>query len=202
MRRYGIEPHSIDTICLSHLHGDHFGGIPFLLLEAQLISKRTRPLIIAGPPGTQQRLTQAMEVLFPGSSQVRQRFAVRIVELAPERPTVLSDLTVTPYMVQHASGAPAFALRLACAGKVITYSGDTEWTEALIPAAQGADLFIAEAYFFDKPVKFHLDYRTLMSHLTTLSPRRLILTHMSADMLARLPTLGCECAADGQVIEL
>ena len=202
MRRYGIEPNSIDTICVSHLHGDHFGGIPFFLLEAQLVSKRTRPLLIAGPPGTQQRLTQAMEVLFPGSSQVQQRFEVRIVELEPERPAALGDITVTPYVVQHASGAPPFALRIACAGKIITYSGDTEWTEALIPAAQGADLFIAEAYFFDKQVKFHLDYRTLMSHLAALSPKRLILTHMSADMLARRETLPCECAEDGQVIEL
>ena len=202
MRRYGIEPNSIDTICVSHLHGDHFGGIPFFLLEAQLVSKRTRPLLIAGPPGTQQRLTQAMDVLFPGSSQVQQRFEVRIVELAPERPAALGDITVTPYVVQHASGAPPFALRIACAGKIITYSGDTEWTEALIPAAQGADLFIAEAYFFDKQVKFHLDYRTLMAHLAALCPKRLILTHMSADMLARLETLSCECAEDGQVIEL
>jgi ribonuclease BN (tRNA processing enzyme) len=202
MRRLSIDPNSIAMICVSHLHGDHFGGIPFFLLDAQLISKRTQPLLIAGPPGTQQRLLQAMEVLFPGSSKVQQRFAVRIVELLPACPTALGDVTVTPYVVQHASGAPPFALRIACAGKIITYSGDTEWTDALIPAVQGADLCIAEAYFFDKQVRFHLDYHTLMSHLEALRPKRLILTHMSADMLARLETLTCEYADDGKVVEL
>ena len=74
--------------------------------------------------------------------------------------------------------------------------------EALIPAAQGADLFIAEAYFFDKQVKFHLDYRTLISQLDMLHPKRLILTHMSADMLTRLETLPCEYAEDGKVIDI
>jgi ribonuclease BN (tRNA processing enzyme) len=202
MQRFGVDPNSIDMILLSHLHGDHFGGVPFFLLDAQLISKRTRPLLIAGPPGTPQRCTQAMEVLFPGSSQVQQRFDVRFLELAPEYPAVLGDATVTPYVVQHASGAPPFALRIACADKIIAYSGDTAWTDSLIPALQDADLCIAEAYFFDKHVKFHLDYHTLMSHVPALHPKRLILTHMSADMLARLGTLTCEYADDGKVIEL
>jgi ribonuclease BN (tRNA processing enzyme) len=202
MRRFGVDPNSIDMLLLSHLHGDHFGGLPFFLLEAQLISKRTRPLLIAGPPGTSQRCMQAMEVLFPGSSQVQQRFDVRFLELVPEHPAALGDVTVTPYVVQHASGAPPFALRIAYADKIIAYSGDTAWTDSLIPAVQDADLCIAEAYFFDKQVKFHLDYHTLISHLPALHPKRLILTHMSADMLARLGTLTCEYADDGKVIEL
>lgn len=202
MRRCGVDPNSIAMILVSHLHGDHFGGIPFFLLDAQLISKRTQPLLIAGPPGTQQRLTQAMEVFFPGSSQVQQRFAIRIVELEPGRPASLGDVTVMPYLVQHASGAPPLALRITCAGKVITYSGDTAWTEALIPAAQDADVCIVEAYYFEKPIKFHLDYRTLMAHLDDLRPKRLILTHMSTDMLARQETITCEYAEDGKVIEL
>ena len=202
MRRFGIEPNSIDMIFVSHLHGDHFGGIPFFMLDAQLISKRTRPLLIAGPPGLQQRLTQTMEVLFPGSSQVQQRFEVRILELEPQKPQTCGEVTVTPYVVQHASGAPPLALRIACEGKIVTYSGDTEWIDTLIPAAQGADLFIAEAYFFEKRVKFHLDYRTLMSQLEALHPKRLILTHMSADMLTQLETLRCEYAEDGKVVNI
>jgi ribonuclease BN (tRNA processing enzyme) len=202
MQRFGVDPNSIDMILLSHLHGDHFGGLPLFVLHAQLISKRTRPLLIAGPPGTQQRCTQAMEVLFPGSSQIQQRFDMRFLELTPEYPAVLGDVTITPYVVQHASGAPPFALRIACADKIIAYSGDTAWTDSLIAAVQDADLCIAEAYFFDKQVKFHLDYQTLMSHVHALHPKRLILTHMSADMLARLGTLTCEHADDGKVIEL
>jgi ribonuclease BN (tRNA processing enzyme) len=57
-----IDPNVIDAIMLSHLHGDHFGGLPFLLLDAQLLSRRTRPLVIAGPPGTRTRLDAALEV--------------------------------------------------------------------------------------------------------------------------------------------
>lgn len=202
MRRFGVEPNAIDMILISHLHGDHFGGIPFFMLDAQLISRRTQPLLIAGPVGIQQRITAAMEVLFPGSSKVRQRFPIDIVEMPPEQPQTFGDIRVMPYLVRHASGAPPLALRITCGEKVITYSGDTEWTDTLIAAAQGADLFITEAYFFDKTIKFHLDYQTVMAHLDLLRPQRTILTHMSADMLARLDALACEYAEDGKIVAL
>jgi ribonuclease BN (tRNA processing enzyme) len=202
MRRFGVAPNDIDMILLTHLHGDHFGGIPFFVLDAQLISKRHRPLLIVGPPGTQRRVVEAMEIFFPGSSQVQQHFPLEMRELAPEHPHTLGDVIVTPYRVEHPSGDLSFALRIECQGKSITYTGDTQWTETLLPAASGADLLIAEAYFFEKQVKFHLDLRTLLAHLDELQPKRVIVTHMSEDMLARLEEIPCECAEDGKLIEV
>jgi ribonuclease BN (tRNA processing enzyme) len=202
MRRFGVEPNKIDAILVSHLHGDHFGGIPFFVLDAQLISKRTRSLIVAGPPGVRERVMQAMEVLFPGSSQVQQKFDVEFVEMRDRQRVRIGGTELTPYEVAHASGAPAYALRVECEGKVIAYSGDTEWTDALLEVARGSDLFICEAYFFEKKVRYHLDYRTLVEHREALACKRLILTHMSADMLGRAEGLDVECADDGKEIVL
>jgi ribonuclease BN (tRNA processing enzyme) len=202
MRRFGVAANEVDMILLTHLHGDHFGGIPFVVLDAQLISKRTHPLVIVGPPGTKKRLTEAMEVFFPGSSQAPRTFSLDVQEFEFERPHALGEATVTPYRVQHGSLDPALALRIACAGKIITYTGDTEWTETLVPASKGADLLIAEAYFFEKRIKFHLDFRTLLARLGELEPQRVMVTHMSEDMLARLDRLSCEWAEDGKRIEV
>ncbi len=202
MRRFQVAPNRIRTIFISHLHGDHFGGLPFFILDAQLVSRRVEPLTIVGPPGLRRRLAEAMEALFPGSSRVERKFVIETSELEPGTPAVINGVLVTPYLVVHPSGAPPLALRFEVNGKVVTYSGDTEWTEALVPAARGGDLFIAEAYFFEKQVKFHLDYQTLRRHLGELRPKRLILTHMSQDMLARLGGLEHEAAEDGKVIEI
>lgn len=202
MKRTGVSTSDIDTILLTHLHGDHFGGLPFLFLHEQLVSKRTGPIIVAGPPGLEKRIHEAMEAFFPGSSRIPWRYSLTFPELDERIPEEIGNIRVTAFPVVHGSGAPAYALRIECGGKVIAYSGDTEWTETLVEAAFEADLFVSEAYYFSKPMKYHLDYRSLMEHRARLRCRRIVLTHMGDDVLSRSGELEVECAGDGQCIVL
>ena len=137
---------------VSHLHGDHFGGLPFLVLDGQF-SGRRGPLTVAGPPGMRRRLHQAMEVMFPGSAAVQRRFDLDVVELTPGATATVAGVEVSSWEVDHPSGAPPLALRLGIAGRVIAYTGDTAWTDDLLAAAAGADLLIAEAYYASKSVR-------------------------------------------------
>jgi ribonuclease BN (tRNA processing enzyme) len=202
MKREKIRSDEIDLILISHLHGDHFGGIPFFILDAQLISRRETPLVIAGPPGLTRRVREAMEVFYPGSSGVERKFAVEYVEMTEGEHRQIGGLAVFPVRVIHGSGAPAYALRVECAGKVIAYSGDTEWTDALRQVADGADLFICESYGFDKQMKNHLNYRTLMSHRSDLRCKRLMITHLGEASLKRMGEIALEVAADGMEVIL
>jgi ribonuclease BN (tRNA processing enzyme) len=111
-------------------------------------------------------------------------------------------MVVVPYEVVHPSGAPALALRVAWQGHTIAYTGDTEWTEALIEAAHGADLLIAEGYTYQHKIKFHLDLATLQQQANRLGARRIVLTHLSPDLLARVDELGWETASDGMTLQL
>lgn len=202
LKRFGIARDDIDLILITHFHGDHFGGLPFLLLDAQF-TRRTRPLVIAGPQGIETKLANLREALFEHSSKTPQRFDLSIIALEPEQSRTFGGVKVTPYPVVHGeSGGPFLAYRIEAEGRVITYSADTEWTETLIPAARGADLFIAEAYYYDKVVKNHLSLKTLESHLPEINAKRLVLTHMSDDMLARLGELPYKSARDGMIVEL
>ena len=201
IRKWEVDPNGISTVLISHLHGDHFGGLPFFLLDAQLISRRTTPLTIAGPPGFKERLQIVREALFAGSTAIEPRYPFEIRELALHERVEIENLAVTPYLMKHYSGAPSYALRIETEGKVLTYSGDTEWVEELIPAASGADLFICEAYFFDKVMKYHIDYRTLSDHLPAIGTKRTIVTHMSSELLGRQGELALEAASDGLVVD-
>ena len=182
LRQQHIDPNVIEAVLVSHLHGDHFGGLPFLVLDGQF-RRRTRDLTVLGPPGTRVRLEQAMEALFPGSSGVARRFAVHVVEHTDRRPLELGALRVTPYEVRHASGAPAYALRVEAPDASVAYSGDTEWTDALLDAADGVELFLCEGYS-PAPVRWHLDLDTLARHRDRLTCRQLVLTHLSPAALA------------------
>jgi ribonuclease BN (tRNA processing enzyme) len=202
LKRLGITRDDIDLILITHFHGDHFAGLPFLLLDAQF-SRRSRPLVIAGPDGIEQKLPQVMEALFERSSKTKQKFDLAVVTLKPEETREFGAVSVTPFPVVHGeSGGPHLAYRIEAQGRAIAYSADTEWTETLIPLAHEADLFIAEAYYYDKLVKNHLSLTTLEAHLAEIKPKRLVLTHMSDDMLGRLDMLGHSAAHDGMIVEL
>ena len=112
-------------------------------------------------------------------------------------------LRVSGYVVTHPSGTPSLALRIECDDKVLAYTGDTEWVDTLLSASRNADLLIAEAYCFERKVRFHLDYATLREKLPMIGAKRLILTHMSPDMLGRVNELqDCEAAYDGLEVEI
>jgi ribonuclease BN (tRNA processing enzyme) len=202
MRRYGVEPNGVHTIFISHLHGDHFGGVPFFILDAQFYSRRAAPLTVVGPPGLEDRLRQAMEVFFPGSSAAQRRFTVETRQIEAGRTSVINGVAVTPQLVEHACGAPPYGLRFTCNGKVLAYSGDTEWTDALIPLANGADLFIVEALVFDRKIRYHMDYSSLRSNLGRIGAKRVILTHLGPDMLDRAADAFEEVADDGMIVEV
>ena len=141
--------------------------------------------------------------MFEHSSRTKQKFELSIVTLQPEQPQRFGEVNVTPYSVVHGeSGGPFLGYRIEAEGRVIAYSADTEWTETLLPLARGADLFIAEAYTYDRVVKNHLSLSTLEAHLPEIAAKRLILTHMSDDMLGRLDTLTHTAADDGMIVEL
>ena len=90
-------------------------------------------------------------------------------------------------------------LRIECDGRLIAYTGDTEWIDNLINIGRGADVLLAEAYSFERKIRFHLDFLTLKQKLPLIGAKRVFLTHMSLDMLGRTAEWfsGCEVADDG-----
>jgi ribonuclease BN (tRNA processing enzyme) len=202
LKKFDVDINQIQTIFFTHFHADHFGGIPFFMLESQFFSKRTQPLTLVGPKGIAQWYERVMEISFPGSSKTQAKFDLIFKEVEPDQSYQINDVDVMPFQAHHGNpGGPFLSLRLGCDSKLFTYSGDTEWTEELVKAAKDVDLFVAEAYFYEKKIKFHLDLKTLVENLQKLNVRQLVLTHMSKDMLERIGGLSYLTADDGMVLD-
>jgi ribonuclease BN (tRNA processing enzyme) len=186
MRRLGLEPNDIDMVCVTHLHGDHFGGLPWFLIDAQYVSNRKRPLMVTGPKGTEARFLTAAEALYPDITKNCRGFDLNFIAYEEKVPLRLNGVSITPFEVVHPSGAPPYALRFDVDGKVIGFTGDTGWTDNFLPAAQDADLFISECFQYDVNLPIHLDYKTIDANYERLNAKRVLLTHMGEAMLAEL----------------
>jgi ribonuclease BN (tRNA processing enzyme) len=210
MARFGIDPGSIAAVLVTHLHGDHYGGVPLMIFEACVaahegspLPPRAHPLRVAGPPGTEDHVRRLLEVLNWRMvfSMMKDDGRLEFTTLELNQPTVIDGLEVTAVPVVHYT-PEATALRVTVGDKTIAFSGDTAWTDTLLDVAAGADLFICGVNTIDVAQSGLLNYRTLQEHRRALGCKRLVLTHVGAQTQERLAEVTEEVASDGQVITL
>lgn len=185
MQQLGLDPDRVSTVFVTHLHGDHFAGLVWFLLHAHYVTGRTTPLTVTGPAGIAQRFAVAADTLFPGTTAIAKRFEMRFIEYAEGKQLEVGPVRVTPFEVLHPSGAPPYALRFEVGGKTIGFSGDSRWVDSLCKASKGADLYISECFSFEEPIGYHMAWRIIASNLDKLGAKRVLLTHMNDDMIAR-----------------
>jgi ribonuclease BN (tRNA processing enzyme) len=204
LKRVGLSSNNFPTVFISHLHGDHMGGLPFLLLDAIFPAGRKQPLTLVGPPGLEARFRLACEVFYPRSLEMERKFELTFIELDKDVRHVLDGIAVTAYEVNHYSGSPSYALRFEVDGKVFAFSGDAGWSDNVVKAGKDADLYLIECYQYDYKLSMHLDYVTIAQHFDRINAKQLVLTHMSDAMLARQADVDharCTPADDGMVID-
>jgi ribonuclease BN (tRNA processing enzyme) len=202
MKRAGFDSRRLDAIILSHLHGDHFGGIPFLFIEYLYLKPRDNPLTIAGPPGTEERVRQLYRVMYGSGKTEVEIPPVSFVVLQPEQPQRVAAIDVWPFRVPHQTHDISLGLKVTYRGKQILFSGDSAWTDAFIQHANGVDLFLCECSFFNEQPGMHVNYCALAANLARLNCKKLVLTHLGEDMLARRHELSTTIAEDGMVLEV
>lgn len=202
MKDAGRDTGALDFVLVSHLHGDHFAGTGFLLLEYLYERPRTRELVIAGPPGIEERVRELFGVLYRQISSRPLPFPLRFEVLEPDREWWRGGIVVEPFRVPHTTESISFGFRIRAEGKTVVYSGDSGWTEEFVDRTRDADLFLCECCYFDTQVDFHLNYPELARQRPRLGARRLVLTHLGREVLEKLDRVAEETARDGIVLSV
>lgn len=202
LRRFGVAPVTVDAVLLSHFHGDHFGGVPFLVLDRRFGDGGRRPLVIAGPPGVEQRVAELARALYRGGAADAGPEVAKFQDLAPEVRIQIGPAVVTPFRVPHDPVEVCLGLRIEMEGTVVIYSGDTEWFEELPARARGADLLLLECTHAEGEGGHHVRLPDLLAHRDRLDCRRLLLTHLGPEARSAAIAAGLPVADDGLEVEL
>lgn len=194
LKQHHIKTSDIDAVIISHFHGDHFGGLIFLLLEEKK-NNRKKPFYIISPIGMDEKLKSTVSLFYQGSD-ILEELDIKYIFYGSHQKFEFGGLTFNTFPVVHAEDSLPHGIRIDINGVIVAYSGDTEWTDELIALSEGADLFICECNFYDVAMKGHLSYKELKSH--SLNYKKILLTHLGEDMLQNLPNIEYEVAEDGK----
>lgn len=200
LKQLNVSPVDIDAIIITHFHGDHYGGIPFLMISNKFEYNRSKPLVIYGPSGISEKLTLLQDALYPGTSHLFQDLDIRIEEYSQEFKPLLDEIEMRGIPVTHAEPSNPHGIQIRTKDKLFGFSGDTEWDDSLVELASETDLFICECNNLKGDSPGHLGYETILDKMDLLKTKRLLLTHMGQEMLLR-PNLELERLYDGMELE-
>jgi ribonuclease BN (tRNA processing enzyme) len=202
LKRLDLPTSQIDQILLSHFHGDHFAGLPFFFLEYVYVRPRSRPLVIAGPPGVKGIVNRLFETMYCDSASEPLPYSIEYIETVPHQKLLLGGIEIIPFPVPHQNQPISLGFELLVEGRKIVYTGDSGWTEDFVSRTQGADLFICECTFFETRLDTHIDYPRIIENLARLKAKRIILTHLGEEVQQRRHEINMELAYDGLSIQL
>ena len=177
LRQAGLRLGQVDALFLTHLHSDHVVGIPDLWLTGWLqteYAQRKGPFVVYGPTGT-QALMDGLAKAFDWDIQARiadQNLDPAVIRSAVTeiKPGVVYDqggVKVTAIEVDHGELLkPAFGYRIDHAGRSVTISGDTRFSENLIKQAAGSDLLIHQVAAVRPELLANPVFKIILAHHT------------------------------------
>ena len=166
----------LDCLYLTHLHGDHIGGIPSLLIELHFMAQRKKPFIIAGPEGTEERILALCKATYPFLLPDLLGFDLQFCQWSPTSSNHIQGRLLKSIPALHDPHACPTSIRIEGTHH-LAFSGDTGWNPALSEFTQGVDAFICECSYHHFLFAGHLSLDELIEHQTNLKVKSLILTH-------------------------
>ncbi|MCK6548958.1 MBL fold metallo-hydrolase [Myxococcota bacterium] len=201
LRRLGRSPRDVDALALTHLHGDHVGGLPFLFIDAMYNELRERPLSIVGPIHTRARFEALFRDTYGSVAERPRPFGTTITELLPGAAADVAGLSIEAFAAVHMDPPDQpLCLRITGpAGRVVAFSGDTELCDGLFAAAEGADLLVAECTALAPPAGRHSTWADWREALPRVGAKRVLFSHLGSDVRAKIPELLAEAPPSPEI---
>lgn len=161
LRRYNVNLPELECICVTHLHGDHYFGLPILLMQYRL-EKRDSFLFILGHDGLKEKVTELLRLGFP---DVDTEKVFELSKVKFQTPNIgasyncFGELFVEPLIAKHT--IPTFGYLITDNKKHIYYSADTAAFDEMSQYISFCDIIILDATTKDTAVNGHMSLKQI-----------------------------------------
>lgn len=200
LRQLGIDSREIDAIAITHFHGDHMAGLPFLLLDFQFEHPRDKPLKVLGPPDIDRRV-RSLSTLYGYDTAMERPYPLEFAEYRGQS-LGAAGFEVLPMPALHHPHTCPHMLRVQNHSRALVFSGDTGWHDRLPEKVGDVNLFISECVFYEEVFEYHLSHERLRTERERFRCDATVLTHLGSEVLQEAGRLQFDLSEDGTRIEL
>jgi ribonuclease BN (tRNA processing enzyme) len=207
MSRFGADAGAVDKVFFTHLHGDHVGGWPFLLLHDAFLARRAAALHVFGAEGTRKQLEALVTGTYPDLVQEgKLPFPLEHHELGVAKATGLDardGVSMDTVPLEHHPSSLGFRFHIG--ERTLGISGDTRWCSNLEELAEGCDVLILECTSVTKEAFAHVSLEELEEGIQRLRAKQVVLVHLSRSVVEafeKRPLPGVKLAEDGMALEV
>lgn len=182
LKRLGMPATDIEVVFISHFHGDHFMGLPFLFLEHVYLTERRNDLFIVGPPGVEQRIEEFARQCYTDVTRDA-GYRRRYVEARPGADQYANEIGFRAFPMNHVSGKlECFGYRVHVGERAVAYTGDTMLCDEIFQLAEGADVLVLDCTYTEGSGPEHMGVDDLAVIRKRVAPETtILLTHLNGE---------------------
>lgn len=173
----------LQYLLISHLHGDHLAGIPFLLLHYKYVLQRlNNPLQIIGPFGLKEQLENLIKGNYP-EALTKEDNLYQVQELQVQEEKILWDkIKIKGFEAHHIPNAFGYVLQKDDI-KVI-YSGDNEFNVDQMKEFSKGTVLVHELTTMNSTAGGHTSWELLQKHIDEIliHVSKVIAVHTGSDV--------------------
>ena len=175
-----VDISKIETLLITHLHGDHFLDIPFLIMQRGFMSAENE-LTIYGPEGIEDAVATLISLSYAEIKDWtirRDKAKVKFVEFKLlDNVEVIDNYFVDSFKVMHGDFEPAYGFIVRKDDKAIGFSGDSLYCENIDKIINQSDISVLDMSFVEKSNK-HMSVQDV-EILSKKHNKPIIATHMT-----------------------
>lgn len=184
IKQYGNDISKINTVFITHLHGDHYADIPFLIADREILQYTGRldtDLIIYGPEALEEKTRCVCEAFFGKYEKKKKLTRTSFKKVEEGKTEKINGYEITPYLVDHYDVKPAYGYVVKKDGKSVGFSGDSLYCEAIDEIIKNSDISVLDMSS-QKPTPSHMNMEDIIKLCNKYPEKKMIATHMHAEI--------------------